>query len=408
MSLNRIIGAALLVAGTCIGAGMLALPVSTAQAGYYWSGGLVVAAWFVMMLTGLLVLEVNLWFKGKASYVSMAEKTLGSWGKRITWIAFLLLLYALMAAYISGGVALVGSAVTAATGKTMNSTVSLLPWVLVSGALVFFGTKLVDGVNKLLIVGLLVSYVILLVALMPHVAWHPMQFPVNHSYIWASLPILMTSYGYHIVIPSISRYLDHQKNALRLAIILGSTVALLFYLVWEYLIFGVLIPGGKEGLVAILHSGQPAATLMNALYSVTSNHLVATVAECFAGFALCSSFVGVALGLFHLLSDGLNISETVPGKLFLALLTFVPPLGFALLYPKGFIMALGYAGVLVALIHGILPALMVWRGRYNLGLAKGAEYRAPGGKVLLIVLSLICLAVLGAEVAGHLGVIPKL
>lgn len=100
---HRLVGAMLLVAGTCIGAGMLALPVVSSPAGLYYAVGLLLVCWVFMTLSAFLILEVNLSLQGEPSYISMAYATLGRWGGFTTWISVLGLLYALLAAYLAGG-----------------------------------------------------------------------------------------------------------------------------------------------------------------------------------------------------------------------------------------------------------------------------------------------------------------
>src|SRR5262249_30357327 len=115
----------------------------------------------------------------------------------------------------------------------------------------------------------------------------------------------------------------------------------------------------------------------------------------FAFFALLTSFFGVALGLVDFWADGLKLKNTPYNRFWLCLLIFIPPLIFALYYPNVFLMALDYAGVFgCALLLGLLPVLMVWSGRYKLGME--GEYRLWGGKALLcllaafVVLELVC------------------
>ena len=62
----------------------------------------------------------------------------------------------------------------------------------------------------------------------------------------------------------------------------------------------------------------------------------------------------------------------------------VPPLLIVLTKPGIFIAALSSAGLIVLILLLILPALMTWRGRYHLSIAKG--YRVYGGRVLPIAL----------------------
>lgn len=408
MILNKTIGAVLLITGTCIGAGMLALPVSTAPAGFFAACVLIVFSWLLMTITGLYVAEVNVWLKGRASYISMAEQTLGKWAKPVTWALFLFLLYALMAAYISGGAALLTHVLHLSFGADYSQWVGLAPWVIVFGLLIYCGTQAVDVLNKFLVLGLVLAYVFLLVKLAPHSHMQPANLPMHPAYILAALPILLTSYGYHIIIPSVSQHLNHDVKKLRMAIVLGGSIALIVYLFWVYLIFNVLPAAGPHGLVAILNSGQPSSGITDALLAVTGSSAVAAFAALFAFFALSSSFIGVALGLFHLLADGLDIQSSSIGKVLTALLTFLPPVIFAVYYPNGFIIALGYAGVIVALIHGILPAMMVWSGRYRKKLSHDGDYKVWGGKPLMIAVIVVSCVVIFAEVAGYLHWLPLL
>ncbi len=107
------------------------------------------------------------------------------------------------------------------------------------------------------------------------------------------------------------------------------------------------------------------------------------VAQAFAFFAIMTSFLSVALSFVDFLADGLKIKKTPVGKLILATLVLGPPFLCAMIYPTIFLIALNIAGGFGAVIlFGILPALMVWKGRYS--------YRwdypqlVPGGKVVLI------------------------
>ncbi len=394
---RRLLGATLILSGTCIGAGMLALPVSTAPLGFFVSMALLVATWLYMAYTGYLVVEANLWLPDRTNYISMARVTLGKVGAVLSWFSFLLLLYSLMAAYITGGGALVVSAMKL-RGITLAACESYLPWVVVFAIIIYLGTRFTDWINRLLMLGLIVAYALLATKVTSHVKWNLLAVRPHFSYWLAALPILMASFGYHIVLPSMRHYLQGDKRKLCWMVLLGSLLPLLVYALWELLIFGVVPMQGKHGLLAILQSGQPTNLLTDALVRISQNPWLSRAARFFAFFAIASSFVGVSLGLFDILADGLKVKRNHLGKGLISVLTFVPPLIFALVYPHGFIVALGYAGVFVAVLHGILPAAMVWSGRYQLKIAKG--FRVPGGKLLLLLVVLVACVVIYAELVG--------
>ncbi|MDQ2993527.1 MAG: hypothetical protein M3R00_01060, partial [Pseudomonadota bacterium] len=99
---NKLLGAILLIAGTSIGAGMLALPVVTAEHGFIASAILLISCYIVMTYTALLMLEVNLWLPSGANIISMTKETLGRTGEIIASLSYLLLLYCLISAYLAG------------------------------------------------------------------------------------------------------------------------------------------------------------------------------------------------------------------------------------------------------------------------------------------------------------------
>src|SRR3990167_3208262 len=101
MKINHFFGGILLISGTTIGAGMLALPVMTAFVGFFPSILIFSVCWLFMLMSAYFFLDVNLTFKGEANFISMVQSTVGKWGKIFSWIVYLLLLYSLTAAYIS-------------------------------------------------------------------------------------------------------------------------------------------------------------------------------------------------------------------------------------------------------------------------------------------------------------------
>ncbi len=56
----------------------------------------------------------------------------------------------------------------------------------------------------------------------------------------------------------------------------------------------------------------------------------------FADLALATSFLGVSLGLFDYLADMFQRKNSVGGRLQSGIITFLPPLAFALFYPPRF------------------------------------------------------------------------
>lgn len=369
----KMIGAILLIAGTSIGAGMLALPVLTAEAGFFPASLLFLGVWALTLFTALLVMEVNLSFKGEVNLITMTRATLGKKAAGVTWVLFLLLLYSLMAAYLSGS----GSILNNAIGFTIPFYLEPVIPLLLFGLFIMMGTGVVDICNRILIIGLAAAYLGLVGSALPNVMYSSFTIQ-NYGLLFAALPVAVSAFGFHIVIPTVASYLKHDAMKIKRAIIFGSLIPLIVYLLWEFVILGVVpLDRARQALL----DGAP---ITEALALVIGAPWVVGFGIAFSFFAIVTSFLGVSVALFGFLKDGLKKeSKWAP------ILTFLPPLIFVELFPNGFIMALEYGGVFVALLSVILPVLMAHQVRKR---GWATPYHAPGGRFALglsILLSLL-------------------
>ena len=383
------LGAILLIAGCCIGAGMLGLPVLSAQAGYIPSIVMFVACWLYMLCTGLLLLEANLWFNKDINVVSLAGYTLGKSGKVVSWIVFLFLFYSLMVAYVTGSGDLFTDFFEAFFGIHLSQWVGEFVMIAFFGVMIYIGTNAVDKFNRVLMLGLILTYILLVLMGNSHVDKKLLE---HHDWSAAFfiIPAMIVSFGFHNLVPSLTHYLGRNGRRLKLVLVVGSFIPLLIYLVWQRLILGIVPLEGKDSLQAAWNEGQMAT---HALKTVVGVSWIVDIAQFFAFFAIVTSFLGVALSFVDFLADGLSIPKKKGGMLALCLLALLPPFIFSLIHPGAFLMALNYAGGFGAvIIFGILPALMVWAGRYHKGMI-GQRF-VPGGRPVLILVILCSLSVI--------------
>ncbi len=375
MKKGSILGGTLLVAGTCIGGGMLALPVLTSLGGFVPSLVLYLICWGFMTCTGLLLLEVCQWMEGETNIVSMAEHTLGAAGKYATWGIYLFLFYCLTLAYIVGCANFLGQFIS------LPEWSNPLIFVTLFAPFVFAGAQVVGRINALFMFGLGIFYFAFVLLGFKHV--NPeLLMRKNWTLSLAALPIAFTSFGFQGIVPTLSNYMNHNINKTRVAIILGSFIPFITYIIWEWLILGIVPTDGPGGLAEALQHGDNA---IKPLKNFINTPTVYIVGQYFAFFALSTSFFGVTLGFLDFLADGLKIKKTRKGKLLLSFLVFIPPLIIGMIYPNIFLEALDYAGGFgCALLLGLLPILMVWVGRYRMGLKSTGVLK--GGRLLLLIL----------------------
>lgn len=390
---GSVIGGMLLVAGCCFGAGMLGLPVLSAIAGFKPSFIMFLLSWLYMTTTGLLLLEVNLWFSKDVNLVSMAGFALGKIGKAVTWLLFLFLFYCVLVAHVLGIDQLFIDFFLRASGIEIPVWIASIIISFFIGALVYLGAHAVDLFNRILMAGLILSIILLVIMGLPHVDTTKLQ---HENWLAAPfmLPVLIISFGYHNMVPSLKTYLKGDTKKLKWVIILGAAIPLVVYLVWEFVILGLVPISGVGGFQEALDNGDIAT---RALRNAVGSSWVVVLAECFAFFAIATSFIAISLSFVDFLADGLHIPKNKLGKALLCLLVLVPPVLMTLLDPGIFLKALNYAGAFGAVIlFGIIPALMVWIGRYFLKL--DMPRIVPGGKFTLILVMLFSLVVMLVEV----------
>ncbi|MCF6807990.1 amino acid permease [Thiotrichales bacterium 19S9-12] len=396
------IGAMLIIAGTSIGAGMLALPMITAASGFKLSLGLLAITWAIMAITAQLITEVNLHFKSGTNFNTMAFKTLGPIGQLITWISYVLLLYSLSAAYIAGGSEILNHLLDTTTWQ------SALIIIAVLGSFIYWGLNAVDHLNKLLISIKALLFFILIVVISPSISTDKLMTSTqNINYLWYSIPILITSFGFHIVIPSIRRYFgDSEENfkSLRWVVFIGSSIPLIIYVLWELVTLGTIsLFGSNTSFEHIIHHGNSISALILALENTLNTDYISRLANAFTSIAITTSFLGVTMGLYHFSQDTYRLDHNKHKSRIIAfIITYLPPLIFVLYFPEGFVLALGYASIFVAILLIILPVFMVWKVRNE------KNTHTPFKCFILILTALSGLVVIILQIATALSLLPYL
>ncbi len=395
---GSMVGAVLLITGSCVGAGMLALPIMTGLSGFFPSLFMFFVAWAFMLISALLMIEINGWFKHQVNIVSMAGHTLGQLGRSLSWVLYLFLFYALSIAYISGSGNLTSTILAGSLNIHIPEWMAGVFFVVLFGSVVYMGTRQVDLWNRVLMFGKIAAFLGLIFLGVRQI--DPVLLVRSEpQYAIFSLPVLIIAFGFHNMIPSITNYFHGNMKRVKQAVVGGSLLALAIYLIWETLVLGIVPFDGPNGIVESLKMDREAAQSMAAVLGLS---WVSSFAQGLAFFAILTSFLAQSLGLVHFLADGLK--KHYSGKrepITLCMLALLPPLALELIYPQLFFKALNFAGGLCAnLLFGLLPAVIVWMGRNK---AEPRSYRVFGGKPLLVLMMLISFGILLMQVNSMMG-----
>ncbi|WP_391529241.1 tyrosine transporter TyrP [Photorhabdus akhurstii] len=397
---NRTFGSTFIIAGTTIGAGMLAMPLATAGVGFGVSLIMLVGLWVLMSYTALLLVEAYQYESPDTGLGTLAQRYLGSGGKILTGFSMMFLMYALTSAYISGA----GELLTVSLNKWLNlslpASVGVILFTVIAGGIVCIGTSSVDMVNRVIFSAKIIFLVLMLGLMMPHVQHvNLLTLPLEQGLILSSIPVIFTSFGFHGSVPSIVKYMNGDVRRLRWVFIIGSAIPLITYIFWQLATLGSI---NSNTFVDILAENAGLNGLLHSIREVVASPKTELAVQMFANLALATSFLGVALGLFDFLGDLFKRKDNVTGRMQTGLLTFVPPLIFALFYPKGFVMALGYAAVALSILALLLPSLLAYKSRQQ----NERRYRVPGGKPVLLLVFACGVAVIAIQIGIVSGMLP--
>lgn len=399
---NRTLGSVFIVAGTTIGAGMLAMPIAAAGNGFLVSLAMLLVLWALMCYTALLLVEVYQHESHETGIGSVAQRYLGSSGKFITGFSMMFLMYALTAAYVSGAGEIITSNLKSSFAIEMADWMGIVVFTVIGGGVVCFGTSSVDFINRILFAAKIVFLVIILALMMPHVEQQNLlAAPTEKVLILSAIPVFFTSFGFHGSVPSIVKYMGGDVKKLRVIFIIGSAIPLIAYILWQIATLGSI---GTTTFVGILAENAGLNGLLDAIKDVAQSGKTELIAQMFMSLALATSFLGVALGLFDFLADLFKRQDNSSGRLQTGLLTFGPPLVFALFYPKGFVMALGYAAIALSILALLLPSAMAFKSRT----LNQRKYQVLGGGLGLSLVFICGIIVIGVQLGIVFNILPNI
>uniref|UniRef100_A0A7S2MD73 Amino acid transporter transmembrane domain-containing protein n=1 Tax=Helicotheca tamesis TaxID=374047 RepID=A0A7S2MD73_9STRA len=390
-------GQALLVAGSAVGAGLIALPSVTWRAGFIPSSCALIAVWAYMSSVGILLLEASSWmdYSRPANLSGVVSFNLGPSGRPICIMLYISIYAATITAYIAEG----GQQATELLGMFLhcvenrfslegNSCVDSAPephqTTVVIGKLlftalfcgiIFKGPSIVERINAVCMCGAILVFFVLVNAATYDVdtAVEEIEGELstatgnatdtqivtaekNWGEIPGTLPVMVVAFSYHNMVPSVFASLGRHTQPSALALLFGSGIALFMYLIWQGATIGGsnAMPSSSEEIFDNLRKSAGVAFPV------------------FSFLAIVTSVLGVGLGCVDFMEDVLvsmsalkeKKGSTVKMKRAQAtILTFGPCLVCALAFPDAFLPALEFSAIFRQILFGIIPVAMVWRGR---------------------------------------------
>ena len=386
----------LLVVGNLIGAGILALPVQTGGAGLTFSAAAMVIFALAMLFSAKVLADEAVDEKNdEFNYPSLYGRYLGVFGKWLAALTNLLILYGLLTAYLCGGASVIMSLLDIDAGNAEFARIAVMTALFLGLSILSLGgTAIIARYNGWLMLALAAAFAGIVAMAAVHVRPERELF-FNYKFLPIAVPVILTSFHFHNIIPSISRHLEWDARSVFKAMAIGMGIGFAMNFIWVAVGIGVLpLTLGQHSIVNALEHGLPATVPISKILHSTSFSVFAAT---FAIVAICTSYVANGMGLMDFNRDLLRSGEDTrpPSKPKLAAATFIPPFIIAVFFPGVFLKAIGVVGgVGIAILFGILPSILFY-----------LKNKSPKKRILAITMALLFLSALCADLANDLGFI---
>lgn len=370
----------MLISGTCIGGGMLAMPVQTAETGFLISLLCLFVCWAFMTYTGLLLVEATLWVKNETHFSSLSRILIGNWVKVIALVIYLFMNYASLVAYTAGGGTLINMWSESMLNLTLGYEASCVIFTVLFGSIILFGSHFVGRLNFWMMIGLVVSFCGLLGFGLANIQGENLAFRHSWKESLGTFSMILATFSYQMVVPAVCACMNYDVPKLKKAVITGTTIPFLTYALWILVIHGAVALDGEGGLrEAWVHGYSATVSLRKQL----DHYLISMLADGFAFLAIVTSYLGLSLALFYFLKDCFKEVKMDLGRNVIIFLSVMPTLILAILFPRALLKFLDLSGGFGdTILSGLIPIALVWVGRYNKKL--DSIYRVPGGRLALV------------------------
>ncbi len=264
----------LLIPACAIGAGLFSFPIATGLSGFMPGALAIILTWFFSTFSGLLIGDLSCeFYHENIHFFSLTEKLLPKFLQHLTLFSFLFICYGSLVGYLSGMlhsahiityavdifflllfivdcifrkknsirenlIYILCIAILLASGMCYQSALSrLLALIFYTYTLCRSQNQELCSVNNILFFPTIALYIIFSMMTIMSFSSANLFYTTYHALINA-FPVLLTTFSFQLMIPSMANMLEGNKVQLRQAIIIGTSINCLIYLIWYVINIG--------------------------------------------------------------------------------------------------------------------------------------------------------------------------
>lgn len=350
--------------GTIIGAGILGLPYVFAKSG--WLTGLfwLIVLGAVMIFVNLALGEITLRTKGKHQLSGYAEKYLGKWGKRIMFFAMIFGVYSALLAYLIGE----GESLSRILPGNINPIFLGIIFWLIMTLLLREGLKGLKKIETWGVIAIITIVIGIFIRLLPQIEPSNLM-TSNSAYFTLPIGVVMFALLGFTSIPELRQEIKGKEKLLKRAIIIGSLIPIILYILFTSVFVGIL--GNEVTEVATLSFG-PIITILGI-------------------FTMLTSYFVLSFSLRDTFKFDIKSSKKI-NFIFTSLIPLLIYIIIAQYKVISFASILGIGGVISGGITGIMILLINKKAKTNKRNKNDPEIQIPINWLIIIILSIIFIA----------------
>jgi len=350
--------------GTIVGAGILGLPYVFSKSGFLVGLFWLITLGAVMIYVNLTLGEISLRTRGEHQLSGYAEKYLGKWGKGLMFFAMIFGVYSALLAYLVGE----GESLSKIIPGNINPIIFGAIFWLIMTLLLQEGLRGLKKVETWGVIAIIIVIAGIFIRFVQFVKIENLSTWNNEYFVLPIGVVLFAMLGF-TSIPELRKEIEGQEKLLKKAIIIGTLIPVILYIIFSGIFMGVL--GTNITEIATLSFG-PLMTILGIFTMLTSY------------FVLSFS-----------LKDTFKYDMKTNKKIRFILVSLVPLLLYAITTQFTFIsftLILGIGGVISGGLTGILILLIAKRAKNTTRNNKKPEIQMPINWFLIILLSIIFIA----------------
>lgn len=340
--MKKLIHASLLIIGTSIGAGFLALPLSGINLDIKLLAGLIFLCVWLAHHTSMMAIDLNILHQKPASMDQLSRAYSGKRAFAISLTTIYLLSFALLTGYFDC------FADTICKSWGFNHTA--IVWILAGVLFCVFSLdkKIFANVNSFVVSILLVA---ILIASITITINHP-DVDINLDTQWKDfpgfVPIIFTSFLMQTVCPRIYKDLEYDRKKISQAFWLGTIIPAIIYLLWIVCVLKNIIANNPSFLGKLQSHQVSVGSLIQFLCDSSPYSWIDFALKLLTLLGIITSAIGFGIGLLE------SLEAYIPHT-FARLLVCLVPAVINLTFPNVFIRVFSFSGMISTILVIFMP-----------------------------------------------------